>query len=191
MKHINILDKSDKGWFAWTFITISVSVLTLLLPLAFSSCGSGKPCSSRNEAKAQRLLDKSVLKCDRPFVELSTKRFDNTVYVHDSSWIDKLVPVYDTCFIGDTVLVVKTDTKVLYRQVTKQIENKAKIEQLTGELARLNVANTDLNATISVKEGMYKEEKSSKNIWMARFIGLSLLIGLGILAKIYLKPKFL
>lgn len=168
------------------------AIIFLSLMLWLSSCSRIRlDCTPHQEKKAQRLLSKSIVLCDKPFVDLAAKRFDNVTYVHDSVWQDKLVPIFDTTFVGDTVLVVKTDTKVQYRQVIKQVENKAKIEQLERENCRLNAVNTDLNISITKNEATYKEQKEilvrQKAHWIKYSIILSIFAALYLAMKLYLR----
>ena len=125
--------------FAKLIIPIALgSIIFLSIMLWLSGCtpkmGS---CTNHQERKAQKLLSRSYTLCDKPFIELAAKRFDNTVYVHDTTWQTTTFPIFDTLFVGDTVLVVKTDTKVVNHTITKQFENKAAIEQLNGENDKL------------------------------------------------------
>ena len=127
--------------FAKIIIPIALgSIIFLSIMLWLSGCtpkmGS---CTNHQERKAQKLLSRSYTLCDKPFIELAAKRFDNTVYVHDTTWQTTTFPIFDTLFVGDTVLVVKTDTKVVNHTITKQFENKAAIEQLSGENDKLRV----------------------------------------------------
>ena len=74
--------------FAKLIIPIAILALALLCGVIFfSSCSSkGVGCTTRQEKKAQRLLSRSYTLCDKPFIELAAKRFDNTVYIHDTTW---------------------------------------------------------------------------------------------------------
>lgn len=180
--------------FAKLIIPIALgSIIFLCAMLWLSGCtpkvGS---CTNHQERKAQRLLSKSYTLCDKPFIELAAKRFDNTVYVHDTTWQTTTFPIFDTLFVGDTVLVVKTDTKVVNHTITKQFENKAAIEQLQAENDKLRV---DLTSE-QVRSEAYKtkselDSKSLKDFRTKVFGSLFLVVicVVGFFAfKAYAKP---
>lgn len=180
--------------FAKLIIPIALgSIIFLSVMLWLSSCtpkmGS---CTNRQERKAQRLLNRSYTLCDKPFIELAAKRFDNTVYIHDTTWNEINVPVFDTAFIGDTVLVVKTDTKVVNHTITKQFENKAAIEQLQGENDKLRVDL--LNEQVRSEAYKTKSELDSASLKNLRtkVFGTVFLIVIAIVGffafKAYVKP---
>ena len=158
-------------------------------------CGcspKGGGCTIHQERKAQRLLNKSFALCDKPFVDLAAKRFDNTIYVHDTSWQTTTFPIFDTTYVGDTILVVKTDTKVVNHTITKQFENKAAIEQLQAENDKLRV---DLTIE-QVRAEAYKtkselDSASLKNL-RTKVFGTVFLIVIAIVGffafKAYVKP---
>lgn len=180
--------------FAKLIIPIALgSIIFLCVMLWLSGCtpkvGS---CTNHQERKAQRLLNKSYTLCDKPFIELAAKRFDNTTYVHDTTWQTTSFPIFDTLFAGDTVLVIKTDTKVVNHTITKQFENKAAIEQLQAEndKLRIDLGASQLEAT-TYKTKSELDSASYKNL-KTKVFGIVFLIGLAIVGffafKAYAKP---
>lgn len=183
--------------FAWIIVPITVAILALMLSAIFMSCGRiHLDCTTHQEKKAQRLLNKSYALCDKPFVALAAKRFNNIEYVHDSFWSEISVPTFDTVMVGDTVLITKTDTFTRSRTITKQVENKAQIEQLNDEVKalrdNLDVANLDeekLSGEINTLKEKNKTTLAEKRMLAIELRGLILLLVVGSLIKLYLKFK--
>ena len=175
------------------FPTLGGAILFISLMLWLSSCSPKMgSCTNHQEKKAQRLLNKSYLLCDKPFIDLAAKRFDNTIYIHDTTWNEINVPVFDTLFVGDTVLVVKTDTKVVNHTITKQFENKAAIEQLNSENDNLRIALADAESNSEKYKALYTKEEKDNKAFHYKVYGIVFVIFILIVAyftsKSYLKP---
>lgn len=92
--HINTIDKSEKIWFAWTFITIAVSVIFLVLSLAFSGCSAEKR-AEKHLNRAYVLSPVTVAKkCNSYFIPITETKVDtqyllsDPIEVHDSVYVD-------------------------------------------------------------------------------------------------------
>lgn len=165
------------------------AIVLISLLLCFSACHTTRVgCTPKQERKAQRLLDKSYLTCPVPFTDLAAKLFNNTVYVHDTSWQTQTIGVHDTLTKGDTSYIYVTDTLTRYKVTTKREIN-------TAALDSANISNNELRAKLAISESQSEKNKNDYKVVRNKYlrliginIGIVVLIVLFFVGKSYFKP---